>query len=90
MSIISFLHGKLADAGSAEVSFSDANLTPAQLGSILDMLEAETIAAKSGRKLLALLMGGDKREPAAIVEQLGLAQISDNKLLVWLFAESLV
>ncbi|MEM9676677.1 MAG: Asp-tRNA(Asn)/Glu-tRNA(Gln) amidotransferase subunit GatB, partial [Pseudomonadota bacterium] len=71
---INDLLGALNKAGT---DIADSPISPAQLGGIVDLIKADTISGKIGKDLFEILWneGGD---PAKIVEDRGMAQVTDT------------
>jgi aspartyl-tRNA(Asn)/glutamyl-tRNA(Gln) amidotransferase subunit B len=63
--------------GEKEMGIGDANITPEALAKLIGLVEARTIHMTAAKEVFQMLFddGGD---PAAIVEQKGLAQVSDT------------
>lgn len=73
------LFGRLAAANS---TIEASPVSAQQLGGILDMIEDETISGRTGKQVLdELFEAGDGRDPAAVVEERGWAQLSDETAL---------
>ena len=61
-----------------QMALPQSPVSPSQLGSILDVLQEETISGKIGKKLLQEMYQGDGRLAPAIVEAQGWAVKSDE------------
>jgi aspartyl-tRNA(Asn)/glutamyl-tRNA(Gln) amidotransferase subunit B len=61
-------------------ALADAPVTPRHLAALLDLIRAGTISANAGKEVFEA-MWATGAEPAAIVEEKGLAQISDTSAL---------
>ncbi len=59
---------------------TELNLTAARLGALLKLVKEDKISASAGKKVLNAIEEEDK-EPALLVEELGLSQISDSSEL---------
>jgi aspartyl-tRNA(Asn)/glutamyl-tRNA(Gln) amidotransferase subunit B len=72
--VINELAGRLNREGKA---IADSPVSPAQLGSLIDLISANTISGKIAKDVFEILWaeGGD---PVAIVEQRGLRQVTDT------------
>jgi aspartyl-tRNA(Asn)/glutamyl-tRNA(Gln) amidotransferase subunit B len=72
--VINELAGRLNREGRA---IADSPVSPAQLGSLVDLISADTISGKIAKDVFEILWteGGD---PATIVEQRGLRQLTDT------------
>ena len=79
--VANWVTGELAAAlrqdGEAQLGASESKVSPESLAALVAMVQGKKISHGSGKTVLAALVaeGGD---PAAIVEQEGLAQISDD------------
>jgi aspartyl-tRNA(Asn)/glutamyl-tRNA(Gln) amidotransferase subunit B len=75
--IIADLYGLLNEAG---VELSDARIQPEQLARLVDLVDEGTISGKQAKLVLAgMFETGD--DPAAVVDRLGLKQVSDEGAL---------
>jgi aspartyl-tRNA(Asn)/glutamyl-tRNA(Gln) amidotransferase subunit B len=63
-----------------KIAISDLRVTPKRLASLLAEVAAGTISANSGKRVLSLIEAEDK-EPAAIIAEHGLVQVSDASFL---------
>ena len=72
--VINELAGRLNREGKV---VADSPVSPAQLGSLIDLISANTISGKIAKEVFEILWaeGGD---PVAIVEQRGLRQVTDT------------
>ena len=61
-------------------NLASLNLTAERLGEVLKMVKADTISGSAGKKIINAVEEQDK-EPSALVEELGLVQISDSSEL---------
>ncbi len=70
-----------------EVSLADIELTPTNLAQMINLIEDGTISSKIAKKLFTLLAkeGGDANE---VVEEQGMAQISDPAVLMPIIEET--
>jgi aspartyl-tRNA(Asn)/glutamyl-tRNA(Gln) amidotransferase subunit B len=56
------------------------HITPKRLGKLLDLISDNTLSANAAKKIFDLVEQSDK-DPEALVEELGLRQISDTQAL---------
>ena len=71
--ILSFLNKE-------EVSIDDIYLTPSLLKELISMQEEGKISSKQAREVLDKVLG-DKKDPAKVVEELGIKQIGDDNTI---------
>ena len=60
-----------------ELDVADSLLTPQKLVSLLELIEKGTISQSAGKKVLQEVFESGK-DPAVLIEELGLVQISDT------------
>jgi aspartyl-tRNA(Asn)/glutamyl-tRNA(Gln) amidotransferase subunit B len=63
-----------------KISISQLRITPSRLASLLKLIQDGTVSAKAARKVIDLIHSEDK-EPAEIIDQQGLRQVSDSNAL---------
>ncbi len=63
-----------------ELALQDTKLTPENLANMIAMIEKGTISGAAGKKVLPVLLEKDVA-PAAVVQEMGLGQISDSSAL---------
>lgn len=63
-----------------EIELDDTKITPQSLTALILMIEKAEISSNAGKKVVAELLG-QGGDPAAIVERLGLKQVSDDSAL---------
>lgn len=63
-----------------KISLSQIRITPLRLAALLKLIENGTVSAKAAKKVIDLIQAEDK-EPAEIIEQQGLKQVSDSGAL---------
>jgi aspartyl-tRNA(Asn)/glutamyl-tRNA(Gln) amidotransferase subunit B len=78
----------LAMINESGIAAGDLRLTPDNLAEIVKLVDANTINTSTGKALLAKVQQSGK-SPAAIVQQEGLAQVSDQDAILSLCAEVL-
>jgi aspartyl-tRNA(Asn)/glutamyl-tRNA(Gln) amidotransferase subunit B len=78
----------LAMINESGIAAGDLRLTPDNLAEIIKLVDANTINTSTGKALLAKVQQSGK-SPAAIVQQEGLAQVSDQDAILSLCAEVL-
>jgi len=63
-----------------EVSIADSKVTPEKLAEIIQLIDAGTISTSAGKQVFEIIFieGGD---PQQIVEEKGMAQVSDDSAL---------
>ncbi|HEY9722599.1 MAG TPA: Asp-tRNA(Asn)/Glu-tRNA(Gln) amidotransferase subunit GatB [Oscillatoriaceae cyanobacterium] len=87
--IANWLMGDISAALNAEkLSISEIKPTPQQLAELVRLIDADTISGSIGKKVLPeMLRTGDA--PSAIVERMGLSQISDTGAIAQAVADVL-
>lgn len=63
-----------------KISLSQVRITPTRLADLLKLIENGTVSAKAAKKVVDLMQSEDK-EPAVIIDQQGLKQVSDSGAL---------
>lgn len=63
-----------------KISLNDLKISPARLGSLLNLIENGTVSAKAAKKVFDLIQEQDK-DPEKIIEEQGLKQVSDTSAL---------
>jgi len=63
-----------------ELTISESNVTPEKLAGIIALIDAKTISTGAGKQVFEIIFN-DGGDPAAIVEDQGLAQVSDDSAL---------
>ncbi|KAF9197513.1 hypothetical protein BGZ49_002010, partial [Haplosporangium sp. Z 27] len=72
------IHELLGRLHARGIRFSPEVVKSAQLGSLVDIIDQGVISAKAGKRVLDLMIEGDKRDANAIVEEKGWKQINDR------------
>jgi aspartyl-tRNA(Asn)/glutamyl-tRNA(Gln) amidotransferase subunit B len=67
-----------AYANSVGKSVHDTHITPAQIAGLVDLVASNTISSKGAKDVLAILIEEKGGDPAEIVEQRGLKQVTDT------------
>jgi len=62
------------------IGIADFTCPPTRIGALAGLVESGTLSASAGREVFAEMLAADK-DPAAIVEEKGLAQVSDSGAL---------
>lgn len=62
------------------VAISESKVTPEKLAAIIDLIDAKTISTSAGKQVFETIFI-DGGEPKAIVEEKGMAQVSDDSAL---------
>jgi len=78
--VANWVTGELAAAlrqAETEGGAAESKITPADLASLVELVQEKKISHGSGKKVLAIMVA-EGGEPAAIVEREGLAQMSDS------------
>ncbi len=79
--VSNFIMGEMMRLLSEEgVSISESEVTPEKLAEIISLIDAKTISTSAGKQVFEIIFkeGG---EPKAIVEEKGMAQVSDDSAL---------
>ncbi len=79
--VSNFIMGEMMRLLSEEgVSISESKVTPEKLAEIISLIDAKTISTSAGKQVFEIIFkeGG---EPKAIVEEKGMAQVSDDSAL---------
>lgn len=63
-----------------EIEIKDIHLTPKMLFEIMDLVESGKISSKQSKEVLMHVLD-DKKEPALLVKELGMEQISDDSTI---------
>jgi aspartyl-tRNA(Asn)/glutamyl-tRNA(Gln) amidotransferase subunit B len=71
----------LAHTNAEKCTFAELKATPAQVGKLVELIDADTISGKIAKTVLAkMLETGD--DPTKLVESMGMSQISDTGAIV--------
>lgn len=64
-----------------DLKLSDSPVSPGRLAKLIELVVADKISLKVGKKVLIKMMDGDRDEPENIVQRESLWQISDREIL---------
>ncbi|KAF9978394.1 hypothetical protein BGZ73_002573 [Actinomortierella ambigua] len=73
------IHELLGRLNARGLSFGENTVTSTQLGSLIDCVDDGTISAKMGKQVLNLMIAGDARDAAAIIDEKGWKQLDSNE-----------